>query len=126
MGDTGSELEIDDLRSATKVSEDEFARLKLEGRTPFPNNFDLCSVRYAETSRVSGHVPDDKAATDCVYNGLISGPTTNCSHPENLYDVMLVASMDGTYPGSVSGQWTREMPSELNTLEFRSAAFEFF
>jgi len=124
--DTGSELEIGDLRSATKVSEGEFARLKLEGRTPFPNNFDLCSVRYAETSRVSGHVPDDKAATDCVYNGLISGPPSNCSHPENLYDAMIVASMDGTYPGSAATHQTRAMPSERNTLELRSAAFEFF
>jgi len=123
--DTGSDLEMSDLRSGTKVSAADFEQLTQDGRTPFPNNFDLCSVRYAETARVTGHVPDDKAATDCVYNGLVSGPS-NCSHPENIYDVMIVASWDGTYPGSAATHQSREMPAERNTFELRSAAYEFF
>jgi len=122
--DTGSDIEIDDLLSASMLSEEDYVELKEDGRTPYPNNFDLCSVRYADTADVKGDVPDDKAVTDCIYNGLIGA--SNCSNPGNLYDVMIVASIDGTYAGTVATHQSHAMPSERNTEELRTAAYDFF
>ena len=123
--DTGSDVIISNLVSASMLTEEQFDELQANDETPYPNNFDLCTVKYDDWAEVTGDVPEDKAVTDCIYNGEF-GYYSNCKHPDRLYDVILMASMDGTYPGTVMTHQSRAMPSHRNTLELRTAAYDFF
>ena len=124
--DTGSDIKIGDISSGSKVTEAEYAALAQRGRTPYPNNFDLCTVLYAEQAAPTGEVPEDKASTDCIWNGLISPSSSDCAHPDNIYDVMMIQSIDGTFAGSSATGMSAAMPADRNTLELRTAAYDFF
>ena len=69
--DTGSDIVISDIVSASMLNESEYSDLEEEGKTPYPNNFDLCTVKYDDEAEVFGDVPDDKTVTDCIWNGII-------------------------------------------------------
>jgi len=63
--------------------------------------------------------------TDCIYNGEF-GSSSNCGNPDRLYDVMIVASIGGTFEGTLMTHQSQAMPSDRNTLELRTAAYDFF
>ena len=123
--DTGSDVIINDIVSGSMLTREQFDELQANDETPYPNNFDLCTVKYDDWAEVTGDVPEDKVVTDCVYNGEF-GSSSNCKHPDRVYDVILMASMDGTYPGTVMTHQSRPMPSDRDTLELRTAAYDFF
>merc|ERR1712154_33171 len=76
MGDADLEFGADSditmsyLTSGSLLTMEQFAELDASGKTPYPNNFDLCTVQYDDDATVSGDVPDDKAVTDCLFNGV--------------------------------------------------------
>ena len=123
--DTGSDVMISNLESASMLTQEQFDELEANGETPYPNNFDLCNVKYDDAAEVIGDIPDDKAVTDCIYNGEF-GYSSNCSNPDRLYDVMIVASIDGTFEGTMMTHQSQAMPSDRNTLALRTAAYDFF
>ena len=56
--DSGSDIIISDIVSASMLNESEYSDLEEEGKTPNTNNFDLCTVKYNDETEVS----------DCIWN----------------------------------------------------------
>jgi len=77
--DAGSDITINDITSGSSLTKEQFDELEAIGKTPFPNNFDLCTVKYNDDAAVSGSVPGDKEVTDCQINGVF-GSNTESAH----------------------------------------------
>ena len=64
--DFGAAITIDDISAADELTESEYLMLSLSEETPFPNNFDLCTVLYSDNVTVFGDVPTALMDTHCV------------------------------------------------------------
>ena len=94
--DVGGDIEIKNLRSASRLTQSEYNALVAAGKTPFPNNFDLCTINIEDTSTVTGDVPEGKEESDCiegtwknkVKTGLVSAGYVDLLNIENDGEAM--------------------------------------
>ena len=64
--DIGANVIMGNLSSATSLTVDIYRELKDNGRTPFPNNFYVCTVNIENWSYVIGEFPEGKNTTHCI------------------------------------------------------------
>ena len=101
--DVGSDIYVNHLISASRLTDADYQTLVAEGKTPYPNNFNMCSVEVENGTSLIGHFPEDLSETDCV-----DGKNTQCVDLgfEQVYGMLLeevsVAS-DGTVYGTSKG-----------------------
>ncbi len=79
--DIGSDITIKNLKSASKLSQAQYQSLVDQGKTPYPNNFDLCTINIEDASSVTGDIPEGKGESDCIdgRSGLVSGDAADIS-----------------------------------------------
>ena len=64
--DTKSDITVYNLISGSQLTICDYIRLINDNKTPFPNNFDSCTISIESTSHVIGDIPKGKNVTDCT------------------------------------------------------------
>merc|ERR1712130_302834 len=74
--DIGSNIYIRRIKSASKLKRSEYETLVDQNKTPYPNNFGLCTINIEDEAVVIGDIPEGKEVSDCI-NGTYKNKNRN-------------------------------------------------